>query len=448
MLNDELLIWGAVLVGLVYLVVGKGPKSGALTLAYFMTLSVGHVPGLLPYLDPGFNLRFAEATKVGFDTTLVGMTGFCVGVALAAWVLPPRPAKTSAYCQTASDEVFSRIGWRMLAIGAIAYFVALPLAALVPSFTAIVSVTGLLLILGFWLKLYAADSRQRSLTLAMVPALPLSTLLTGGFLGYGTVWVITIFTFHFVIARRRIWFYLAAPPIVFFSLSLFVTYFQAREEIRTAVWNEKTSMIERLEKVTKLYTEFQFLDLSNADHQQALDDRLNQNWLVGEGVVRHREDAVELLYGATVPLWALIPRAIWTDKPSVGGGGELVTEFTGIRFAEGTSVGVGQVLEFYMNFGMPGVLTGFAALGFILMRVDQQTMSALAMRNISQMMRWGLPGLALVSPMGNLMEILVALVSAMIVSQLLIYLNLLGSQPAQSPGAKTPGQPMRMIRRR
>ena len=91
-------------------------------------------------------------------------------------------------------------------------------------------------------------------------------------------------------------------------------------------------------------------------HLFALDQRLNQNYLVGMGVMRHREGEAELLYGATVPFWALIPRAIWPDKPAVGGGGDLVSQFTGIKFAEGTSVGVGQVLEFYMNFGMPGVL--------------------------------------------------------------------------------------------
>ena len=56
----------------------------------------------------------------------------------------------------------------------------LPAAALLPSFTAIASVTVLLIILGFWFKFYAADSRQTLSTLAMVPLLPLSTLVTGG----------------------------------------------------------------------------------------------------------------------------------------------------------------------------------------------------------------------------------------------------------------------------
>ena len=124
-------------------------------------------------------------------------------------------------------------------------------------------------------------------------------------------------------------------------------------------------------------------------HLDALDKRLNQNYLVGEGVMRHREGEAELRYGTTVALWALIPRAIWPDKPAVGGGQDLVSQFTGIKFEEDTSVGVGQVLEFYMNFGMPGVLAGFAVFGFILMRLDQGVMRAFAMRNIQGVVKCG-----------------------------------------------------------
>ena len=97
----------------------------------------------------------------------------------------------------------------------------------------------------------------------MLPLLPLSTLVTGGFLGFGTAWVLSIVAFHFVIARHRIWFYLATPPAIFLGLSLFVTYFQQRDDIRDVVWYQDAGITQRLGKVTKLVTEFQLLDLSN-----------------------------------------------------------------------------------------------------------------------------------------------------------------------------------------
>src|SRR6516165_1331297 len=110
MVND-LLIWGALLLGLVFLVVER--KSGALTLAYFLTLSLGHIPGVLAYLDQSFFLYSAEATKVGLEMTLIGMTAFFVG-AVAARILPQRTTSVKVHQQAASADFFSRLSWRML----------------------------------------------------------------------------------------------------------------------------------------------------------------------------------------------------------------------------------------------------------------------------------------------------------------------------------------------
>ena len=259
----------------------------------------------------------------------------------------------------------------------------------------------------------------------MLPLLPLSTLVTGGFLSFGTAWVLSIVAFHFIIVRHRVWFYLATPPAIFLGLSLFVTYLQQRHDIRDVIWYQDAGITQRLSQITKLATEFQLLDLSNEEHLWALDARLNQNYLVGLGVVRYRQSSVELSYGATIPIWALVPRAIWPDKPAVGGSGDLVAEFTGISFAEGTSVGSGQVLEFYMNFGMTGIVAGFAILGFILMRLDQAITRALATGNIHALVQAALPGLALSQPMGSLLEMLVAAISAIIVARLAVQSKLL-----------------------
>ena len=49
-----------------------------------------------------------------------------------------------------------------------------------------------------------------------------------------------------------------------------------------------------------------------------------------------------------------------------GGGGTIVQDFTGIEFADGTSVGAGQVLEFYVNFGTWGVIGGFLLFGWLI----------------------------------------------------------------------------------
>jgi hypothetical protein len=427
---------------MVLFVVDKRRKIGALTLAYFLNLSLGHVPGVLPYLNPDLILEDSEATKLGFDLTLIGMAAFIVG-AMVAGILPRRTTSVRARQQTGTPDIFSWLAWRALAIGFVSYFVVLPVSAMLPSMTAVTSALGTLIILGFWLMLYGAvtanDRWRTSRTLAILPVLPLATLVTGGFIGFGTIWAVSVVSFLFVIARRRIWFYLTTPLVIFLGLSLFVTYYQQRDSIRQTIWHEDAGVFERLEKVSTLVTDFQFFDMSNVGHLFALDERLNQNYLVGLGVRRHQEGVVDLLYGGTVPLWALVPRAIWPDKPSVGGGKEVVANFTGIEFVEGTSVGAGQVLEFYMNFGVPGVLTGFAVFGFIFMRLDQGVMRALAMRNFYDLIKLILPGLAMLQPLGNLLEILVATVSAIITSRLIISLKL-WKVPRTPRQAKLSGQ--------
>jgi hypothetical protein len=336
-------------------------------------------------------------------------------------------------------------------MGFASFFVFLPVAQFLPSLTAVVSTMAGLLVIGLWFLVYSAETAQKNrliLILAATLLLPLGTLVSDGFLGYGTVWSLGVMAFYFVTARRRVWIYVATPVVIFLGLSLFVTYMQQRNEIRDLIWYQKAGMMQRLGQVSRLVTDFQLLDLSNPQHLRALDERLNQNYLVGVGVMRHREGEVELWYGGTVPLWALIPRALWPDKPGIGGGKNLASEFTGITFAEGTSVGAGQVLEFYMNFGMPGVLAGFAVFGFILMRLDQRMMRAFARGDSPGVLQTALPGLVMLQPLGNLLEIVVAVASAIIFSRLLVPLGIVGFRPrTERLNSKMPRTTVRMIER-
>jgi hypothetical protein len=449
---NQLLVWGALFVALVALAIDKRRRVGALALAYFFGISLIHVPGALAYLSPGVNWGNAEATKVGFEVTLVGMAAFVAGVA-AARVASRRQDRELLlqHIAVAKSGLLDRFGKRVTLIGFMCYFVLLPISALLPSLTALISSLAVLLIVGFWIRLYAAAAIRRLgqtlSVLAMLPLLPLATLVTGGFMSFGTGWVLSIVAFSYLIARRWIWIYLLTPPVVFLGLSLFVTYFQQRTALRDDIWYRNTSFSQRLEKTSNIVTEFELLDLTNVRHLFALNERLNQNDLVGHGVIRHRAGLTELSYGATLPWWAPIPRFLWPDKPTVGGGGEIVSRFTGIRFAEGTSVGAGQVLEFYMNFGMPGVLVGFAALGFLLMWLDYGIMRAFANLHVPGLLSYALPGLALLHPGGNLLEIFVAVVSAFVTAKILVHLKVLDLRHVRAASPANSGRAMRAMTR-
>jgi hypothetical protein len=410
-----LVVWAGLLIALVIFAIGRPGRGGALTLAYFLGLSLIHVPGVLPFLgsDPG--LADADETEIGFEMTILGMAAFVTGTVVARWTARKSAGEMGAPPRRWA-KLFEGLGRRGFVLGGVAYFVLVPLTQRVPSMTSIIAPLGTLMILGVWLVLYgaavAADRRRTLATLALLPLLPLSTLVTGGFLSYGVNWVLSIVAFLFVITQRRIWFYFGTPVAMFLGLSLFVTYMGQRGDIREAFWYEQTGMFDRLDRVSALITNFQLLDLGSPTHVAALDGRLNQNWLVGAAVIYHESGGAAFAYGGTVPPWALIPRAIWPNKPGIGGSGSIASDFTGIPFPEGTSVGVGQVLEFYINFGIPGVLIGFLGLGYLLMRLDQGIMRSLVGGDMRGVMLRAMPGLTLLNPGGSLLEMLVGSVGA------------------------------------
>ena len=442
----ELLIdWVVVLGALFVFAIGRPGKGGALTLSYFFGLSVIHVPGVLPFVISGLDLGDSEVTQLGFEMTLLGMAAFVVGALLARRVDRRRAAATSH--SPARAQAFEHLGWRALAMGTAAYFVFVPLVVNVPSFTSVVAAVATTLILGLWLILYSANiagsKRRIAATLALLPLLPLATLVTGGFIGFGISWILSVVAFLFVIVRQRILFYVGAPLAIYLGLSLFVTYMGERTSIRELVWQEQATLFDRLDRVSTIVTEFQMLDLNSRAHVIAIDNRLNQNALVGTAVERHESGWFDFARGATVPIWALVPRAIWPAKPAVGGGLDVVSDFTGIRFAEGTSVGAGQVLEFYVNVGVPGVVIGFGLVGFALMRLDQGIMRALAANDTRGLVLRAMPGLTLLQPGGNLLEIIVAAAAAFVTAHMVLRLRLFDvplTMPAQARGKTGPAR--------
>jgi hypothetical protein len=431
-----LVIWAGLLIALVIFAIGRSGRGGALTVAYFLGLSLIHVPGALPLLDPGSGLADRGETQLGFEITILGMAALVAGAVLARWI-DRRPAVARGAPPHQQARVFEGLGWRAFLLGIVAQFLLGPLSARVPSANSVVGAFATLLILGLWLVLYgaavAADWGRTLAILALLPLLPLVTLVTGGFLGSGICWDLSVLAFLFVITRRRIWFYVAAPPVMFLGLSLFVTYAGQRTEFREFLRQEQPGLLDRLDRASSIITEFELLDLSSPTQVAALDLRLNQNWLVGAGVINHEDGGAPFAYGATIPPWALIPRVVWPDKPGVGGGGSIASDFVGARFAEGTSVGAGQVLEFYINFGIPGVLGGFFGLGYLLMRLDQGIMRSLAARDMRELLLLAMPGLMLLQPQGNLLEILVACVAAYLVAHLVISLRFLNIPLAARP---------------
>jgi hypothetical protein len=411
-----MLIWLAVGIGLTWL---AGQKSGSagLPLAYFLGLSLIHVPGALVVLaGETFDLA-SDPTTVGFEQTIIGMIAFLVGVATARYV-PTSDMQVSAWrpgdLTSQRLALLNKAAFLYLCIGLFVMFAMPSFVFDIPSAAAIVSSLGSLIIVAACLQLWIASNTRNSLkfwsAVALLPLLPLLTVIRAGFLGYGTYWLLAIVTFLFGQSRRRVAYFLLAPAVFFVGLSLFVNYMAARGEIRRLVWYEEASLGDRLQQIGEVFQNFEWLDLSNSRHRELINLRLNQNWFIGVAVARLEAGEVEYLSGSTFGkmILALIPRAVWPDKPAVGGGGSVVHDLTGIQFAEGTSVGAGQVLEFYANFGTLGVIGGFLLYGWLLGRVDGRAVNALYRGDPRLFVFWFLIGLAMLQPGGNLLEVTVS----------------------------------------
>jgi hypothetical protein len=407
-----LLTWLAVGISLVWLVSQKQRGSAGLPLAYFLGLSVINVPGALVYLD-GYGSNY---TTIGFEQTIIGMVAFLGGVMMARCVFVAAPGQQASAggprgFTSQSLAAFNRLALLYIGVGTVTFFVMLRLVASIPSGTAIVGPLGSLILVGLCLRFWVARESRDWLkfwsTMALLPVLPLATLVLGGFLGNGASWIMAIVSFVFAQSKRRVGFFLLAPVVCFVGLSVFVNYMIARDEIRRLVWFQPAPIGDRLQRIADVFQNFQWFDLSNGQHRKAIDDRLNYNVLVGAAVARLESGAVQYASGATVGnmIMGLIPRALWPDKPAVGGGGSVVTDFTGIEFAEGTSVGAGQVFEFYVNFGTWGVIGGFVLFGWLLGRMDSLAIECLYRGDQRRFLLWFLTSLGLLQPGGNLLEV-------------------------------------------
>ncbi len=411
------LIWLALSLVLLMVGVGHQRDGGALTLSYFLALSLLHVPGAAAYIDEHSVLIYDVETTRGFEMTLIGMAAFVAGTIFVRLLAREQVSMPSGLLPK-YRQLLLQLSTMVVITGFLSYFVVLPVSRFVPSLTSLVHPLTALLILGLWIRLYVGivtrDPRQTYVTFLALPLFPTLTTITGGFIGFGVYWGISIISFYMAAVRKRIWILLAAPFVIFIGLSVFVTYMRDRDQVRDIVWYEESSFSDRLSRVASTLTDFEFIDFSNPRHLLALHDRLNQNYFVGLAVLRHEAGYLDLLYGGTVPLWAPIPRAIWPDKPDVGGGRTVVKDVTGLDLTEGTSFGAGQILEFYVNFGTFGVVLGMFGFGALFRWLDRIIIRSLNRLDVRKLLLASMPGFVLLQPTGNLLEMLVATIAAVV----------------------------------
>jgi hypothetical protein len=281
------------------------------------------------------------------------------------------------------------------------------------------------LALGSWRAWYGRKDHTRLLWSVAIVSLPFLTIVSQGFLGYGASALITIVAFLVSFGKWRPRVAVLTMVVFYLGLSLYVTYMRDRTAIREVVWAGE-GMGSRVERLYETVSTLEWFNPGDVDHLQRIDERLNQNTLVGVAVDRLESGVQDYAWGETVwyAVIALVPRALWPDKPVVAGSMGLVGVYTGIAFDDATSVGLGQVLELYINFGAFGVIVGFLVFGSVIRMVDVAAARRVLTGQWPAFALWYLPGISLLQAGGSLVEVTsgaaAAIVAAMLVNQYVV----------------------------
>lgn len=387
-------------VGVVALLRRKQVTLG-LPIAYLGSLLLIHVPGAVAHLIDRDDLLIAgrEFTRIGIGLTAAGSVAFCVGVWLAHFksVDPtPRPANRTLFAR------FCLLGGAAATMLSFMFWV--------PSIGAVIERGGLVWMLAVALGLKASLRKSdRMLTWKWIGVLliyPFLTVVLRGFMSYGVAAMITVLSVVVVTARSNIRVAVGCVIATIIGISVFFSYFEHRGAIRGAVWGG--APVERRVDVSfDAVKGITLFDPRNESHLYALDARLNQNLFVGLAAARIEAGETKLLHGRSI--WegflSIVPRALWPDKPVTAGSGRIVADMTGLDLDRNTSFGVGNVMEFHINFGLWGVVIGFAILGFVLGRLDRRAAESDVKGELGSTIVYYLPAVAMIQPNGSMVEI-------------------------------------------
>jgi hypothetical protein len=375
--------------------------SLGLPVAYLSLLLLDHVPGAFLHAVGEGALANTNAVEIGIRLAAIGSVCFVAGVWLAGF------GSTNIPTQGTADRIRF---WLFCFVGGYIFSYGLSFLRSVPSLGAVVENGGGIWVLGVMLglraSLYQRDHKWTCFWLAALAIYPVTGLISSGFLSYATR-AVTIVCCALVISSRSSWRVVVSMSLAtILGLTIFVNYFAHRDAIRAAVWGG-AELEERINVVTDAFKQLELIDLTNETHKIALDERLNQNFFEGRAAQRIEEGQVNYLYGRSVweALISVIPRALWPDKPVFGGSPKIVSEMAGLELSTTTAWGVGNVMEFYINFGVGGLIAGFLLMGWALRTLDYKAAAAEIRGDLGRAILFFLPGAALIQPGNSMVEL-------------------------------------------
>lgn len=384
--------------------------SLGLPFAYCALLLLEHLPGAWAASFANESHARTLFVQTGIMLTAIGLCAFVGGVWISRQTLEKSGAARNqgqilSFLGAVPKEffVFCLVGGWILTF-AVRFLINVPSVNAIVEKGGVVWLLAVMLGLGWSVKRRSAKALLWGLALLVYPAF---VLVVGGFMSWGSASIVIVMSFFCVVVKRYAIFLLGCVVAAVVGMSLFVNYFEIRTDLRNAAWGG-APISERASLAAGIFTDFDLVSPDNPKDLEALDKRLNQNYFIGVAAERLKRGDVDFLWGQSI--WegavAVVPRIIWPSKPVFGGSGSIVRDMTGLPLErENTAWGVGSVMEFYVNFGVVGLIGGFLVLGFTLARLDAGAARNLAAGDYGRTLVYFLPCVALIQPLGSLVEL-------------------------------------------
>jgi len=402
----------------------KKPDSG-LTLIYISVFSMTYFLGAIIYAFPWYYYgNYLDSTTSGFLEVTIALVAFAIGnVFIGSFLLNLLSVRDKDQNNQILNYQYYLPKFYFYS-GLIFFFVLLPILSRVPTLSAIISVGQYFIAIGICLRcyqLYMIEKNYRVFKYWIIISFifPFITIINQGFLGYGTIMALIVLIFVGKFYKPKWQVFLAGIIIFYFALTFYQGYIRDRDEIRETVWGGQ-SLVNRLDQLYQTISTTNLFNPYDNEQLKRIDVRLNQNYLLGYAVY-NLETSKDFAYGSTLKdsLIALVPRAIWSEKPVVAGSGDLVEDYTGIDFEESTSIGIGQVMELYINFGRLGIIIGFILIGIMISILDYISGFYLYSGDWKNFCIYFISGIALLNVGGSFVEV-TAMVGAGVVLTMLI----------------------------
>ena len=396
------------------------PVAG-LGLCHWFNQAINHFFGEY-FISQNTEFKSADrlASQIGYQISAIAISGLILAFLFVTVVdISSKTKKMSNDNHFDTDKNF-KIGILALVYGMVCYFFLSGVLSFIPSITSILSGGLAMASAGMawaFVSVFKGKGAVAGLLFASLMFLfPVFTLVLNGFMGYGIGAIFGIAGVVMVTFKPRWVIVLIAPSLLYLGLSLYPSYMIARGEIRSKVWGG-ADLSERFDATFGGIAEnWQWFDPNDEKQMELLNGRMNQNVLVGHSYEYISSGQTSYAFGDTLidGFLALIPRAIWADKPLSAGSNGMVTRFTGIKFAEDTSVGIGNMMEFYINFGLFGVFVGYFLIGLAIYYLDSLAGQAISNLNAGLFFMTLVPGQSLMNAIGSFVEWGPSLVGSMV----------------------------------